>query len=175
MPKSPGSAVPARLSTRASPFETAELNKEIVKFFGTPVEGVPGLTIGQCKWGVYAFYDYDGEPIYVGQTNERLSGRVRRHLTNRRTDAVAMSVLDPFEVHSIAVWPLPAYQGVTKKTGGGAFQKAVAHLNDIEAAVYNLCVAGSMFAAVLNEKLPIAKLEVTPPKQYKGVIITSEV
>ena len=23
--------------------------------------------IGDCQWGVYAFYDYDGEPIYVGQ------------------------------------------------------------------------------------------------------------
>ena len=25
-----------------------------------------------AKHGVYAFYDYDGEPIYVGQTAERL-------------------------------------------------------------------------------------------------------
>ena len=31
--------------------------------------------IGNSRWGVYAFYDYDGEPIYVGQTNESL--RVR--------------------------------------------------------------------------------------------------
>ncbi|MDE3051298.1 MAG: GIY-YIG nuclease family protein, partial [Nitrospirota bacterium] len=54
---------------------------------------------------MYAFYDYDGEPIYVGQTEEKLSGRVSRHLTNQRTDAVAMNVLDPFEVAYIEVWP----------------------------------------------------------------------
>jgi hypothetical protein len=29
-----------------------------------------------AQWGCYAFYDYDGEPIYVGQTNERLRVRV---------------------------------------------------------------------------------------------------
>jgi hypothetical protein len=49
-----------------------------------------------AQWGAYAFYDYDGEPIYVGQTNERLSGRIGRHLTNQRTDVVAMRILDPF-------------------------------------------------------------------------------
>jgi hypothetical protein len=31
--------------------------------------------------------------------------RVRRHLTNQRTDAVAMSVLDPVEVAEAEVWP----------------------------------------------------------------------
>ena len=64
-----------------------------------PVSGVTN--------GVYAFFDYDGEPIYVGQTNEMLRTRIRRHLTNQRTDDVAMSVLDPFEVLEIEVWPLP--------------------------------------------------------------------
>lgn len=54
-----------------------------------------GITIGSYKWGVYTFYDYDSEPIYVGKTNERLSTRIRRHLTNQRSDAVAMGVLDP--------------------------------------------------------------------------------
>lgn len=29
-----------------------------------------GRKWADSKWGVYAFYDYDGEPIYVGQTNE---------------------------------------------------------------------------------------------------------
>jgi hypothetical protein len=62
-----------------------------------------GKKIGNAKWGVYAFYDYDGEPIYVGQTNEMLRSRISRHLTNQRTDAVAMNVLDPFEVAEIEV------------------------------------------------------------------------
>ena len=62
------------------------------------------------KWGVYAFFDYDSEPIYVGQTNEQLRTRIRRHLINQRTDVVAMSVLDPFEVFDIEVWPMPELQ-----------------------------------------------------------------
>src|SRR5512133_1202765 len=65
-----------------------------------------GRKIGNAKWGVYAFYDYDTEPIYVGQTYETLRQRIGRHLTNQRTDAVAMNVLDPFEVAEIEVWPL---------------------------------------------------------------------
>ena len=51
-----------------------------------------GRKVGDCKFGVYLFYDYDSEPIYVGRTRESLRGRIRRHLTNQRTDAVAMSV-----------------------------------------------------------------------------------
>src|SRR5206468_12870946 len=58
------------------------------------------------KWGIYGFFDYDGEPIYVGQTYEGLGSRIGRHLNNQRTDAVAMNVLDPFEVAEIRVWPL---------------------------------------------------------------------
>jgi hypothetical protein len=65
-----------------------------------------GRLVGDAKFGVYAFFDYDGEPIYVGQTREGLRTRIRRHLTNQRTDAVAMNVLDPFEVLEIAMWPL---------------------------------------------------------------------
>ena len=55
-----------------------------------------GRRTGNAQFGIYAFYDYDGEPIYVGQTAEQLRVRIRRHLTNQRTDAVAMNVLDPF-------------------------------------------------------------------------------
>ena len=64
-----------------------------------------GMVVGNCRCGVYLFYDYDGEPIYVGKTWESLRTRIRRHLTNQRTDAVAMHVLDPFEVAEIEMWP----------------------------------------------------------------------
>ena len=47
---------------------------------------------------MYAFFDCDVEPIYVGQAIEVLRGRVGRHLTDRRSDAVGKCVLDPFEV-----------------------------------------------------------------------------
>jgi len=46
-----------------------------------------GRKVGDCTRGVYLFVDYDGEPIYVGQTKEQLRVRIRRHITNQRTDA----------------------------------------------------------------------------------------
>lgn len=94
------------------PFETEDLRQNLSRFLDSPFDDPAGTHpfVGNYKWGVYAFFDYDGEPIYVGQTNERLRTRIRRHLTNQRTDAVAMSVLDPFEVFEIEVWPLPQFQ-----------------------------------------------------------------
>ena len=69
-------------------------------------EDAVGRKWANAKWGIYAFFDYDGEPIYVGQTNEQLRVRIGRHLTNQRTDAVAMRVLDIFEVAEMRLWPL---------------------------------------------------------------------
>src|SRR5687768_13042579 len=79
------------------PFETAELRQGLETFLNTPIPTLANRRAGDFRWGVYAFFDFDDEPIYVGQTNEQLRTRIRRHLTNQRTDAVAMSVLDPFE------------------------------------------------------------------------------
>src|SRR6266446_61366 len=86
------------------PHDVAAIRKEISKFLNR--HDSKKRTIGNAQYGVYAFYDYDGEPIYVGQTRESLRSRIGRHLTNQRTDAVAMNVLDPFEVAEIEVWPL---------------------------------------------------------------------
>ena len=85
-------------NVKLPPFETNELRKNLTTYLDTEFEG---LKVGNYKFGCYAFFDYDKEPIYVGQTNEMLRTRIRRHLTNQRTDAVAMSVLDPFEVYEI--------------------------------------------------------------------------
>ena len=52
------------------PEDVAAIRAEIRKFFATKDEG--GKRIGSYKHGVYAFYDYDNEPIYVGQTEEKL-------------------------------------------------------------------------------------------------------
>src|SRR3954453_2421296 len=93
-------------NTQGVPQDIAGIRKQIRAFLNTAASN--GQKIGNAKWGVYAFYDYDGEPIYVGQTNEKLRSRISRHLTNQRTDAVAMNVLDPFEVAEIEVWPLYA-------------------------------------------------------------------
>ena len=100
-------------SVNLPPLESEDLRENLAKLLDTPFpeEDPSALPVGNYRWGVYAFFDYDGEPIYVGQTNERLRTRIRRHLTNQRADAVAMSVLDPFEAFEIELWPAPEYQG----------------------------------------------------------------
>lgn len=120
-----------------------------------------GRKIGDCQWGVYAFYDYDGEPIYVGQTKERLRNRIRRHLTNQRTDAVAMSVLDPFEVAEIEMWPF--WRKPSKE-----------RLNQAEYTVYRQALARSKFSAVLNEVEPPATATIALPPSKRLAILSAE-
>lgn len=159
--------------TNIPPFETEDLRRNLALFLDTrfePTHG-PSSKVGHYKWGVYAFFDYDGEPIYVGQTNEMLRTRIRRHLTNQRTDAVAMSVLDPFEVFEIEVWPLPQFQGTDKKD-----REAKRHLDALERIITDRAVAASQFKAILNEKdAPLGMMSVEPPLSYRGRVVSDEV
>lgn len=150
------------------PQEVALIRAAIKKFFQTRLAGDPqNPTIGSCKCGVYAFYDYDGEPIYVGQTYEGLSARVGRHLTGRRSDAVGKFVLDPFEVLEIEVWPMPgiALLPTTER------KKRIA---EAEYAVFSRALMNSKFKAVLNEKAIAEQPEITLPPSYRGRIIPDE-
>jgi hypothetical protein len=160
-----------------SPFETRELRIALRAYLKTPYHvagSVKTEAIGSFKWGVYIFYDYDGEPIYVGQTNEKVSGRIGRHLTNQRTDAVAMSVLDPFEVFEIEVYPLPQYQGVHSKHP--KFKEAKAHLDALEFFVHKKAKSESRFKAILNEKDPPAPPnKCTIPKPLRGSVVSKNV
>lgn len=169
----------ARLSDGANipPFETEDLRTNLAAFldapFADPSASPPGqgMRVGNYRWGVYAFFDYDGEPIYVGQTNEMLRTRIRRHLTNQRTDAVAMSVLDPFEVFEIEVWPLPQFQATP-----GRDADARQHLDALERLITEQAVAGSKFKAILNEKdPPPGRLAVTAPASHRGRIVSERV
>ncbi|HBB96581.1 MAG TPA: excinuclease ABC subunit C [Blastocatellia bacterium] len=143
-----------RVKTSEPPFETRELRKQLSEFFRQPIVDPnthEPIRLGACRFGVYAFFDYDGEPIYVGRTRESLGGRVGRHLTNQRTDAVAMNVLDPFEVCEIEVWPLAEYQDRKKDD-----KEALEDLNALEAAIFQRALRASKFNAVLNEKVPVS-------------------
>lgn len=160
-------------SVNFPPFETEELRKTLSLFLNTPFQDLSGNVrkVGNYKWGVYAFFDYDGEPIYVGQTNEKLRTRIGRHLTNQRTDAVAMSVLDPFEVFEIEVWPLPELQEVSRKD-----VEARRHLDALERLVTANAVAGSKFRAILNEKdPPPGDLKVEAPLSFRAQIVSNRV
>jgi GIY-YIG catalytic domain len=162
--------------------ETQKLRLALKSAFETPSLN-SGKNVGAFTCGVYAFFDYDSEPIYVGQTFEGLSSRIGRHLTNQRTDAVAMSVLDPFEVYIIEMYPLIEHDGVKKtlKDGEGrkknpVFEKAKADLNALELAVFRACIAKSRFKAVLNEKDPApTSLAIETPTPARVEIVSEEV
>jgi len=126
-----------------------------------------GKPIRANNFGIYAFYDYDGEPIYVGQTYEGLGDRIGRHLTNQRTDAVAMNVLDPFEVAEVRVWPLEL-SGLGKK-------ERIEFLDKAEFTVFQMLLSESKLGAVLNEKPPRKTELVELPKDYRQRIIPDDI
>lgn len=155
------------------PFETEDLRENLTRFLDTPfADGAGGeMPVGNYRWGVYAFFDYDGEPIYVGQTNERLRTRIRRHLTNQRTDAVAMSVLDPFEVREIEVWPIPGLQNARSTDKDARLQ-----LDALERLITRQAIERSKFKAILNEKdPPPGDLELAVPPSFRSEIVSDRV
>ncbi|WP_336793048.1 GIY-YIG nuclease family protein [Gordonia malaquae] len=129
-----------------------------------------GRKWADSQWGVYAFYDFDGEPIYVGQTNEQLRTRVRRHLTNQRTDAVAMRVLDVMEVAEVEIWPL---WHLAEQAEGGkeARDQARRALDSYEYSAYLKAIEASKFKAILNEKIPPVspRVEMRPSLRFSLV------
>lgn len=143
------------------PHDVAAIRKEISSFLNR--YDAKKRKIGNAQYGVYAFYDYDGEPIYVGQTREKIRSRIGRHLTNQRTDAVAMNVLDPFEVAEIEVWPI--YPGRVSK------RQISNILHATEYTVFQKVLRESQLKAVLNEKDIRATAFVSLPDSFRGRII----
>jgi hypothetical protein len=151
------------------PRSTQLLRACLRDFLRQPDPNAPDSTIGQAQAAIYAFYDYDGQPIYVGQTAEQVATRVGRHLTGQRSDAVAKFVLDPFEVADIEVWSLPR---ISDSTGDTAAKRRL--LNDYEAAVYRTLRAQSRFMAVLNEQMPVAHDPVDLPPSIRGRVVPAQ-
>ncbi|WP_037184819.1 GIY-YIG nuclease family protein [Rhodococcoides fascians] len=129
--------------------------------------------ITSAKWGVYAFYDYDGEPIYVGQTKESLATRLNRHLTNQRTDAVAMRILDVFEVAALEVWPLWGLEDTPKmRDDAAAYKSAQALLDAHEYSAYLKAIEDSKFGAILNEKIPPVSDPIELPESHRFDLVS---
>ena len=172
---------PASLPTVAAtdlPFETKELRAGLARFTSQQFDFADGrqTRLGAVRWGVYAFFDYDDKPIYVGQTKATLGDRIGRHLTNQRTDVVAMNVLDPFEVHSIKVWPLPQFQHVTKDSPKSERVAANKHLNALEFQVFESLQHEEF--SFLNEKDPVRPADasqVETPAEISGQVVSDEV
>ncbi len=155
------------MSEPRSPHAVGGIRGEIARVINSTDS--QGRIVGNAKWGSYCFYDFDGEPIYVGQTKEQLRTRIRRHLTNQRTDAVAMNVLDPFEVCWIEMWPLWEYEGVGARDS--EFAAASQHLNALEYTVYEHVLKQSPIGAVLNEKDMQVFETVLLPESLRGCVI----
>ena len=153
-----------RISKGNPPEEVAAIRAELEKALNTSDE--QGRVIGNVGKGIYAFYDYDDEPVYVGQTVEKLRTRIRRHLTNQRTDAVAMSVLDPFEVAYIEMWP---FWDLEDLKSDNIYARST--LGSGEYTIFQQLLSRSVFGAVLNEvavkEAPIISL----PKSYRFRIV----
>ena len=153
------------------PEETRLIVAELERMLDTKDD--QGQIVANAKFGVYAFYDYDGEPIYVGQTTEQLRVRIRRHLTNQRTDAVAMHVLDPFEVADVEMWPFWTLQKLTASHDRDTYKPI---LDSAEYTVFQMLLRGSSFGAVLNE-VPVSPAPILSqlPRSLRGRIVPDEV
>ena len=134
-----------------APHDVAAIRRTLTEFLNSADE--TGAKPCNAKCGVYVFYDYDGEPIYVGRTHERLRGRMLRHLTNQRSDAVAMNVLDPFEVADVEVYPFYDLEQPRPGESDNAYKKRVREcLSGAEYTVFLQVLEQSRLKAVLNEK-----------------------
>lgn len=155
--------------------EVAAIRAEIERFLDY-TDPDTGNKPSNAKCGVYVFYDYDAEPIYVGQTYEKIRTRIRRHLTNQRTDAVAMNVLDPFEVAEIEVYPfydLERAQPNESRPNYEARMKAT--LAAAEYTIYQHVLKASALGAVLNEGDIAPREPIELPAAHRGRIIPDSI
>lgn len=165
---------PRRRAGDRVPPEVAAIRREIDRFLNA--EDTAGRKPNNAKCGIYVFYDYDGEPIYVGQTKEQLRTRMRSHLTNQRTDAVAMNVLDPFEVADAEVYPF--YELEVPQAGESTqdYRRRVDEtLGRAEYTVYRKVLKESALGAVLNEKDIPKREPIKLPESFRRRIVPDEV
>ena len=159
----------AKRPKQASPQDVRDIQKEIKRFYDT--EDEQGRKIGNALCGIYAFYDYEDEPIYVGQTIEKVRGRIGRHLTGRRSDAVGKFVLDPVEVAEVEIWPF-----FDIRTGTTEDKRAAKLLmNKAEYTVFQQLLQKSAIGAILNEEdiRPTEQIEL--PESYRDRIIPAHI
>jgi hypothetical protein len=152
----------------ALPTEVQKIRDAIAAVLQLPDPQRPSQSIGRAKAGIYAFYDYDDEPIYVGQTAEGFAVRLGRHLTGQRSDAVAKYVLDPFEVRTVALWSLPEIGDLPAKQRKAA-------LDPYEHAVYCKLLVESEFGAILNEADIMPGPPCDLPTELRQVIIPDDI
>ena len=166
--------VPGSRRRAAVPHEVGAIRAKLAEFLDSVDES--GRRPANAKVGVYVFYDYDGEPIYVGQTFESLRQRIGRHLTNQRTDAVAMNVLDPFEVADIELYPWYEFENPLPGETTSEYRSRIrSHLESAEYTVFQKVLRDSALGAVLNEANVGAADVIDLPPPHRGRIIPDDI
>lgn len=130
------------------------------------VDPASGVKLGKCI-GAYAFYDYDGEPIYVGQTTEDFGTRIGRHLRGQRSDTLAYRILDPFEVAEMELYPVEHLRQQPAK-------ERRSKVDAIEYSAYVSAIQNSKYKAILNEKIPPVSPLVDLPKSHRFNLIPDD-
>jgi hypothetical protein len=143
----PNPARPRRSGRSNFLTQDAAEKRALYEAFLNQAVGPGGRRLGSARRGVYAFFDFDAEPIYVGQTVEALSARLGRHMTGQRSDALVNKVLDPMEVAFLEVYPLWDLEAQDNRTVRPLIDAA-------ERALHEKVIAESPIGAVLNEKDP---------------------
>jgi len=92
---------------------------------------LPGTT------GVYALCDLDQVPIYVGQSKDGISARVRRHLTSARSDVIANRQIDVWEVAYVWAWPMKDKEKI------GPLEDYLFHVYNAESPLVNGTIPAS--------------------------------
>lgn len=146
---------------KSMPTEFVQGFRELLSKALDVVEPNSGIKLGKCI-GVYAFYDYDGEPIYVGQTTEDFATRIGRHLRGQRSDTLAYRILDPFEVAEMELYPVEHLRKEPQKK---------AQVDAIEYSAYFQAIRNSKYKAILNEKIPPVSPEVALPAPYRFTLV----
>lgn len=123
-----------------------------------------GRRIGASVGCVYVLYDFDEEPLYVGKSTsagENVGTRIRRHLINRRADAVAKGVFSPFEVQAIKIFFLRRPAGARTKLSKGE----VATVASYERYLYETLTARAARPRRGRKGVPpLPPLNESPPK-----------
>ena len=129
-------------------------------------DGASGVKLGKCI-GAYAFYDYDGEPIYVGQTTEDFATRIGRHLRGQRSDTLAYRILDPFEVAEMELYSVEHLRQLPVK-------ERRAKVDAIEYSAYVRAIQNSKYKAILNEKIPPVSPIVELPAPHRFDLVPED-
>ena len=116
-----------------------------------------------------------GNRYTLGRRERRLRARIGRHLTNQRTDAVAMNVLDPFEVADVEVYPFYDLERPQKgETEAVCSARVEATLAAAEYTVFQKVLKESALKAVLNEADVPKKDPIRLPASVRDRIIPAD-